>query len=541
MRLSNVKTRNEVGYDYVVNSLNLLTPFGKKILKELEPFTQGEETLLEEELRRVERLMDATKERPLEVERLLEIFMQIKDCTYTLDRASKNPLSVVELFEVKGLLLLMSQMGELQKQLSAYLCNSFLLEDITGELNALDPNMDRLNTFYIYDEFSLNLKSLRAEKRELELQIRKIRKGMKQAIGNKYGIVLSPKYDYTVSRSNVILVETLKALPEMMLTDQDYVSVTFELKPTDEIYALLGSMEGKEALIEEEELKIRELLSQKISQAGERIKVNCMRIGLLDFSLSKGLYAKEHDCVKPQILREHAIRFTDGRHLRVEDVLKEKGESYCPVSIRLEDGVTCITGANMGGKTVCLKLTGLVAILAQYGFFVPCKEAFVGLSSYVHLLIGDNQSIERGLSSFGSEMEELKEALDHSKDRALLLIDEIASGTNPVEGLALTKGLILYLLKRNYLCLITTHFDSIGTDDKVKNLQVIGLAYADFGRLEKEIKYANRKERIAIIGKYMDYRLEEVHNKQEIPKDAVNIARILGVYDEIIDYAKKML
>ena len=88
----------------------------------------------------------------------------------------------------------------------------------------------------------------------------------------------------------------------------------------------------------------------------------------------------------------------------------------------------------MGGKTISLKLAGMVSILAQYGFFVPCAEARVGLSNYMQILIGDSQSIERGLSSFGSEMEELKEIFDNSKERSLLLIDEIASGTNPAEG-----------------------------------------------------------------------------------------------------------
>ena len=92
----------------------------------------------------------------------------------------------------------------------------------------------------------------------------------------------------------------------------------------------------------------------------------------------------------------------------------------------------------MGGKTISLKLTGMISILAQYGYFVPCRKAKVGLSNYMQILIGDSQSIERGLSSFGSEMEELKEILDHGTDRSLILIDEIASGTNPAEGMALT-------------------------------------------------------------------------------------------------------
>ncbi|HVI40301.1 MAG TPA: hypothetical protein VM577_06550, partial [Anaerovoracaceae bacterium] len=268
---------------------------------------------------------------------------------------------------------------------------------------------------------------------------------------------------------------------------------------------------------------------------------NCDKIGELDFTLSKAIYAKHHHCVKPQLVMEHRIEIEEGRHLVVEEILNQKSKPYCPVGIQLQDGVTCITGANMGGKTVCLKLVGLVAMLTQYGFFVPCSAAKVGLSNYIHILIGDSQSMQRGLSSFGSEMEELKEILDQSKERSLLLIDEIASGTNPVEGLALTKSLVEYLKARPYISLITTHFDRVTVGEGIKNMQVRGLANADFRKLEKELRYANRRERIEIIQKYMDYRLYHAENDEEIPKDALNIAKMLGIYDEIIENAKAFL
>ena len=115
----------------------------------------------------------------------------------------------------------------------------------------------------------------------------------------------------------------------------------------------------------------------------------------------------------------------------------------------------------MGGKTISLKLAGQIPILAQYGFFVPAAKARVGLSNYMQILIGDSQSVERGLSSFGSEMEELKEILDHGQERSLILIDEIASGTNPTEGTALTRSLVDYLIEKPYISLITTHFETV--------------------------------------------------------------------------------
>lgn len=541
MRLANVKTRNELGLDYVFHSINLGTPFGAKILKELQPFKPGEEDLLRQEFSKIDKFLKLANERPKSIELLLEAFMSIKDTTFTIERSKNNALSIVELFEIKSLLLLMLQIRKIMEEVSEYIPQAFQLEDITETLNTLDPRMDRINTFYIYDEFSQKLKAYRKEKREAELSIRKCQRVVKSEIEKKYGILLTPKFDYTVSKSNAHLLDTVKSLPEMMVREQDYMSVTFELKPTEEVYGMMKKMESIQVILEEEELQIRENLSKEIALHAEVLLKNCKKIGEMDFTLAKAIYAKQHRCTQPEIVKEHTIEILNGRHLKVEDILQEKGKSYCPISIHLSDGVICITGANMGGKTVSLKLVGLVAILAQYGFFVPCEEGKVGLSNYMHLLIGDSQSVERGLSSFGSEMEELREMLDHSKDRTLLLIDEIASGTNPMEGLALTKGVTTYLKKRAYISLITTHFDSVTMDPDIKNMQVIGLADVDFVKLEREIKYANRKERILIISKYMDYRLEVVNTQSQIPKDALNIAKMLGVYDEIIYTARKEL
>jgi DNA mismatch repair protein MutS2 len=360
-------------------------------------------------------------------------------------------------------------------------------------------------------------------------------------VESKYGISMSPKFDYVVSKSNKELVKIVHEIPELVVGDEDYMSVIFTLKNTEEIEGIIREMDALAVIIEDEELQIRERLSKRIYTFRESLLKNCEKIGKLDVTLAKAIYAKQHSCVKPIVVKDHAMEIQEGRHLIVEGILKSKGKSYCPVSIALKDGVTCITGANMGGKTVSLKLVGLVALLTQYGFFVPCREAKLGLSNYVHILIGDSQSMERGLSSFGGEMEELKEILDHSRERSLLLIDEIASGTNPIEGLALTKSLVEYLKIRPYISLITTHFDSVTVGQGIRNMQVMGLANADFRKLERELKYANRKERIDIIGKYMDYRLYSAESGEEIPKDALNIAKILGINDEIIGKAKEIL
>lgn len=574
-RLANVKTRSETGLDHVMFNLNLNTPFGKKQLKEIRPFYPGEEELLRAELDRIDTMIAFVKQNQVLSDKIQEVFMEVKDPTLTVQRSGSVTLSTVELYEVKSLLLQMRQLRKLtmEHEIGDYKAShcisecrqnkpsaeneivfqrdenepavdtvpeKYFLEDMEDLLDELDPRGDRMNTFYIYDEFSPLLSQYRAKKREYELMIRKEQKQAREELRKKYGVQLTPKFDIVVARSHPDF-EKIQNLEELEVVDQDYMSVTLQLKPTEKIYGYVCETEKINSEIEMEEERVREHLSRKISEKADVILRNCEKMGALDLALARAIYSIKHDLIKPEIVDEHVVEFEEGRNLQVEDIIKSKGKEYCPVSLSLKDGVTLITGANMGGKTVSLKLAGQIPILAQYGFFVPAKSARIGLSNYMQILIGDSQSVERGLSSFGSEMEELKEILDHGQERSLILIDEIASGTNPTEGTALTKSLVDYLIEKPYISLITTHFESVTEREGVVNMQVRGLADCNFTLLNSEIQRANRRDRINIISKYMDYRLCRVDNEAQVPKDALNIAAMLGIDKAIIDGAKKYI
>ena len=575
-RLANVKTRRETGLDYVMFNLDLNTPFGRKQLKEIQPYYPGEEEELRQELDRVERMIHFVRQNQNLTDKIQEVFMEVKDSSLTISRSGSTTLSTVELYEVKSLLLQMRQLRKLtmEHEIGDYkgcrcveeirksggvsdtvgaaeqpedgvpmvntVPEEYFLEDTEDLLDELDPRGDRMNTFYIYDEFSPLLGEFRKKKKEYEQLIRKEQKETRERLRREQGVTLTPKFDIVVAKSHPDF-DKITHLEELEVVDQDYMSVTLQLKPTDKVYEYVTEVEQINSEIEAEEERIREELSKKISEKEQVILENCEKMGALDLALARAIYSIKHQLVKPEITDEHIIEFEDGRNLQVEDIIKSKGKEYCPVSISLKDGVTLITGANMGGKTISLKLSGQIPIMAQYGFFVPAKKARIGLSNYMQILIGDSQSVERGLSSFGSEMEELKEILDHGQDRSLILIDEIASGTNPTEGTALTKSLVDYLIEKPYISLITTHFESVTEKEGVVNMQVRGLADCDFRLLNREIQRANRRERINIISKYMDYRLCRVENGTQVPKEALSIAAMLGLDKAIIEGAKKYI
>ena len=544
-RLANVKTRNQAGFDFVVSNLNILTPFGESVKKNLQGFFPGEEALLKEELDRVAFLKKSREDEKTLWDSVEMTFMEMKESSFTIKRAKKDVLTVVEIFELKQLILAMeflrNALEGCRNKEDERIPAVFLLDSLEQLLKELDPRNEGLKTFYLYDEFSSLLASLREEKRQLEITIRKERKILVKKLKDEKGITLTPRFECIVSKSQQPRISEMECTPEICRMDEDYMSVTYELKDSEAIDKMVQKMDRIDEALDEEELKVRESLSRIIGDYEKPLLDNCERIGLLDFTYAKAVLAIRRNLVRPEIINEHLLEIEEGRHIEVESLLEKKGQSYRPVSLYLKQGVTCITGANMGGKTVSLKLAGLVALMSQYGFFVPAKRVRVGLSQHIQMLIGDTQSLERGLSSFGGEMEELREALDLSKPRTLLLIDELASGTNPKEGTALSKALVDYLMKKQYISLFTTHFDSVTEIPGVINLQVTGLANADFDKLKRELKYANRKERIQLVAKYMDYRLMVVEGQGDVPKEAIHIAEILGLYDEIISGAKEYL
>ena len=541
MRLASTKTKNETGFDFVIQNISIRTPYGKKCLKEMTAFFPGEEDKLREELNKLSSVFAILSGHPQKMDVLDEILMEIKEISFTVSRSINNVLSVVEFYELKNFLLQIERLGALIHEFGKNMPETLVLIETKNLLDILDPRGDRINTFYIYDDFSELLGSLRKEKHNLEIAIRQEKKQIKQQLEKEFCISMTPKFELLISKSNPEHLAKARRIEQLAVECEDYMTITYVIKSTEALDATMKRMEEINFQIDEEELKVRTNLSRKVAIHQEDLQKNCLIVGELDFVIAKARYAKVNNCCKPEIENVHVIEITDGRHLMVEKILGDKGKTFCPVSINLADGVTCITGANMGGKTISLKMVGLVSLLAQHGFFVPCHEAKLGLSSSINILIGDTQSMQRGLSSFGSEMEELKDILDQSQKNALILIDEIASGTNPVEGLALTKSVIGYLSAKSYITLVTTHFDNAAMDKSVQNMQVRGLSGADMTKLGQELQHANRRERIEVISRHMDYRLYAVSSGQEIPKDALNIAKMLGIYDEIIDEAKKIL
>ena len=217
---------------------------------------------------------------------------------------------------------------------------------------------------------------------------------------------------------------------------------------------------------------------------------------------------------------------------RLRDRNAELGLRYQAVDISLAAGVCIVTGANMAGKTVLLKSVGTAQQMVQLGMFAPAEEARVLLVDDVVSSIGDEQDEMNGLSSFASEIIKISNIVQRSRcERMLVLVDEPARTTNPVEGKALVQALIGELENRSSVSLITTHYGQLGGScTSVRRLRVHGFVE---NMCDLPLNPQN-------INRFIDYSLTE-DTGDEVPQEALRIATILGCDKDFLDSAKTFL
>ena len=233
----------------------------------------------------------------------------------------------------------------------------------------------------------------------------------------------------------------------------------------------------------------------------------------LDFINSKTIFSLEYECEIPNIVNKEIISLVDARHPLIS---KEK---VVPISFDLSDEkIMLITGPNTGGKTVTLKVAGLLTIMALSGIPIPASEkTTIGLFDIVVADIGDEQSIEQNLSSFSAHVKSISQILNLCDKKSLVLLDELGSGTDPMEGSAFAMSVIDYLNNKKRTSIITTHYS-----------EVKAYAFNNEG-----IKSASMEFDINTLSP--TYKLIE-----GIPgeSNALIIAKKYGISDEIIENAK---
>ena len=231
---------------------------------------------------------------------------------------------------------------------------------------------------------------------------------------------------------------TLYIEPEELSSQQDQL-LLYQMEEEQEIENILWTLTG---LVQAYEPQIKLAIETMIHY---------------DILFAKAKYSRSTNGVSPVVNENHIIKLNNALHPLL-------GSKAVPLSISLGDSfhALVITGPNTGGKTVAIKTVGLLTLMAQCGLHIPAeKGSEISIFQQILLDIGDGQSLEQNLSTFSSHITNIIEILKDANDRTLVLLDELGSGTDPLEGMGLATAILEQLYEKGATMLATTHYSEI--------------------------------------------------------------------------------
>ena len=473
--------KEELGYNAVRGRLAPQSPYGIKRLREEGFYAPERRAELERELDNVAVLRAALEDDEASVQGMQAALAGLKEIRGTLDACEMRTLTEAELFDLTAYCLRMKALTEKAEAFGGYSrLDGIRFEAVDGALGILHPEESSRVSFYIEDARTPELLEAREEKRALEQRLRTEKEG-------RQGL--------------------LEARQEAVLREEKALA------------------------------KIYEDMSGALRPFIDTLRADAEAAGRLDAVIAKAVLAKRFGCCRPLIGGESLI-LKEAVHPQIEAALAAHGRAFTPISVELSRGVTVITGANMGGKSVALKTVVLNAALALSGCFVFAKKAAVPAFAHLEVINRDLSDAERGLSSFGGEILRFGEAVSRlGQGLSFIAMDEFARGTNTEEGEAIARAAVRFLSDKNAVTLLTTHYDHTA-ESAVRHYQVKGLKKLE--KLPEGAAAGTGTDRLRLIEQAMDYGLIEVEPGTKCPRDALTICRLLGLSEEILDEAEKL-
>jgi DNA mismatch repair protein MutS2 len=209
--------------------------------------------------------------------------------------------------------------------------------------------------------------------------------------------------------------------------------------------------------------KILFAITEELRDEREALLAMADAVGLIDFIAAKARLAIAQNAIEPKVNGSGKLSLKDARHPLLEMNLKAQGLPIVPISLELDADhrLMVVSGPNAGGKTVVLKTVGLLALMAQAGLHVPAAEADLPVFHQTHADIGDHQSIAANLSTFTAHIQNVREISEELDPPALVLLDEVGTGTDPEEGSALGVAMVDYFRERGAHVIVTTHYSGL--------------------------------------------------------------------------------
>lgn len=489
------------------------TYIGKKYVSELRPSQDKKE---------VQKMLDETTQGVILIQRnstpplgeIADITVYLK----TLDGC--GTLSIKALLELQNIL-------QMSANLKDYFAKDYLstsdFSAVEQYFNDLYVNPSVVATFAksiidedtIADTASSKLRDIRSRERKIEQDIRA-----------KLNTILHSSTYSKYMRENIVTIrngrfvipvkEEYRSNVKGFVHDMSSSGSTVFIEPIS-VFDLNNELSN---LHIEEELEIERILqnlSGLLYPYTKELQNNVEIIGKLDFIFAKSHYSLALNCTTPEINSEKIINLKNARHPLIDP------EKVVPSSIELGKDFSSliITGPNTGGKTVTLKTIGLLTAMACSGLNIPADEhSSIYVFDQIFADIGDEQSISESLSTFSSHMSNIVNITHSATSNSLILVDELGSGTDPLEGANLAISILQYFTELGAITVATSHY---------QELKKYALVTPGFKNASVEFDIENLRPTyrllIGIPGK----------------SNAFAISRKLGLDEKIIERASSMI
>ena len=266
-------------------------------------------------------------------------------------------------------------------------------------------------------------------------------------------------------------------------------------------------------------IEIRDKCKEYIPELQRTAKV----ISEIDVLSSFALVSEKYNYIRPVITTGNEIKVLNSRHPVVERVLK--GEEYVPNDIVMDNNtdILLITGPNMAGKSTYMRQLGIIAIMAQIGCFVPAEEATLPIFDKIFTRIGASDDLVSGESTFMVEMMEASRAIKYATRNSLILFDELGRGTATFDGMSLAQAILEYVANKiKCKTLFSTHYHELTDMEKnIPNLK------------NKHVSAVEENGNITFLHKVKDGSVDKSYG--------INVAKLAGIPDEVIDRASGIL
>ena len=448
-------------------------------------------------------------------------FYEIADISINLKNLeSNNTLSIKSLLELTTILKLANELKEyfnkdfIENNDYPILCNLFI--DLYSNKNIIEKiNLCIIDENTIDDKASKSLSSIRKKQKNLEQDIRnKLSQMIHSSTYSKF--IQDSLVTIRNDRFVIPVKEEYRSQIKGFVHDISNAGSTVFIEPIS-IFEMNNELNQLKIDENIEIEKILKDLSSLFYPYIEQLKMDSDLIGKLDFIFAKAKFSNSLDAITPIINDEKEINLINARHPLID---KNK---VVPISVNIGNtfSVLLITGPNTGGKTVTLKTIGLLSCMACSGLNIPADEhSSIYVFDEIYTDIGDDQSISDSLSTFSSHMTNIVEITKKVTQNSLVLVDELGSGTDPIEGANLAISILEFFKNKKCITIATTHYQELKQYALVTNDFENASVEFDVNTLSPTYKLL-----VGIPGK----------------SNAFAISKKLGLSDNIINKAKSLM